>query len=294
MVGYMDQLMYGPIRTKDWSRQIEGEGGKWKAYLITENANDVEVGENADVVVLYAHGGGYTLGHPMVTFAIFVRWIKYWKTTHDANTHIVSVSYGLTPEHSFPSQRNTFVQCYQWLVHEKGINPSRIAFAGDSAGGNLVLISALHIIKNPTLLAVPPPSCILGISPFVSGLSTSMSWKLNSEFDYISDYWLDARAQCYLRGTNLKKDDGAVSPLFEKSLHGLPRMWMCVGDCEVFRDDVVAFARKANEDGVSTEIVVEKGNVHNYAVAWSLARNGAEKKAMKQMGKFIFGETCNQ
>jgi len=120
-----------------------------------------------------------------------------------------------------------------------------------------------------------------------------MSWKLNSEFDYISHDWFEQRAQSYLRGTNVQKDDAAVSPLFEKSLHGLPRMWMCVGDCEVFRDDVVAFIRKANEDGVSAEVVVEKGNVHNYAVAWSLARNGAEKKAMKQMGKFIFGETCN-
>ncbi|CAG8736577.1 5178_t:CDS:1, partial [Racocetra fulgida] len=63
-----------------------------------------------------------------------------------------------------------------------------------------------------------------------------------------------------------------------------------MGSYEVFLEDATLFVEKARSQNVSVEFVVEENNMHNYAIAWPISRDGGAQKAVKHMSKFLFGE----
>ncbi|CAG8599943.1 7461_t:CDS:2 [Cetraspora pellucida] len=290
--GVVEQIengMYMGEQRNKWCRRLKGGDG-WDGYLIAENAKTEDVGENADMIILYAHGGGYIVGQALVSLVIFVRWIEAWKISHGANTHIVSLEYGLSPENAFPSHRDSMLKCYQWLVNEKGISPSKITLAGDSAGGNMALLSSFELLKNPTVYNTPLPSRLLLISPCVSALTVSQTFKTNYDADCISEPWFYYSLASTIGNTNVHPTSPLISPLFESCLRGLPKVWICVGGYEVFLDDIVSFVEKARSQEVSAELLIEEDNMHNYAIVWPLSRNGGAQRAMKYMSRFLYGE----
>ncbi|CAG8590289.1 437_t:CDS:2, partial [Dentiscutata heterogama] len=234
--------------------------------------------------------GAFNIGGPLISLVTFVKWIKAWMLSHGANTHILSLEYGLSPEHTFPTARDNVLNCYQWLVEEKGINPSKIVFAGDSAGANIAIIAALELLNNPIAYTVPLPSSLLLISPCFSALTTSQTFKTNYDCDLISKYWFDVCLANYLGNSNLLPTCPLISPLFNRNLCGLPKMWICVGSYEVFLEDVSSFVEKARSQNIGVEFVVEEDNMHNYAITWPISRNGGAQKAVKYMSQFLFGE----
>lgn len=91
-------------------------------------------------VVLYVHGGGWQMGsiasHDGIARAV----------ANASGAAVVSVEYRRPPEHPFPAAPTDCASSLRWVVDhaaELGLNPSRIAVAGDSAGGNLSLSVAL-------------------------------------------------------------------------------------------------------------------------------------------------------
>ncbi|RIB01841.1 Alpha/Beta hydrolase protein [Gigaspora rosea] len=293
LTGVIEQLangMYDGEERDKWCRRLKG-GDKWDGYLIAENAETDDVGENADMVILYVHGGGLNAGGALISLVVFVKWIEAWKLSHGANTHIVSLEYGLSPEHPFPSARDSLLECYQWLVNEKGINPSKLTIAGDSVGGNLATLAALELLNNPIAYNnTPLPSRLLLISPCVSALTTSRTFETNYDNDCISMGWFDLCLTNSLLNSNLDPACPQVSPLFDCRLRGLPKVWVCVGGYEVFLEDIMSFVRNAKNQGVSVELVVEQDNMHNYAILFPLSRHGGAQKAIKYMSRFLFGE----
>ncbi|CAG8750146.1 11160_t:CDS:2, partial [Racocetra persica] len=221
-----------------------------------QDAETEDVGENADMVILYAHGGGLNVGEALISLVVFVRWIKAWKISHGANTHIISLEYGLAPEHVFPSHRDT----------------------------------SLELLNNPTAYNAPLPSRLLLISPCVSALTTSHSFKTNYDNDCISMSLFYDCLENTLGHYNIHPTSPQISPLFERHLRGLPKVWICVGGYEVFLDDIVSLVEKARSQEVSAELLIEENNMHNYAILWSLSRNGGAQRAMKYMSRFLYGE----
>ena len=91
-----------------------------------------------------------------------------------AGAHVLSVDYRLAPEHPFPAAVEDAVAGYRYLL-SRGIRPGRIAIAGDSAGGGLV-VAAMLAIRDAGLA---PPACGWCISPWVDmeGIGETMSTK---------------------------------------------------------------------------------------------------------------------
>lgn len=90
--------------------------------------------QNALPGLVYIHGGGWTIGD-LDTHDVLCRSLCL-----QANTVVVSVDYRLGPEHKYPAAFNDTVAAFNWTVAQAaslGIDPSRIAIGGDSAGGNL-------------------------------------------------------------------------------------------------------------------------------------------------------------
>ncbi|KAJ3513165.1 hypothetical protein NLJ89_g3105 [Agrocybe chaxingu] len=243
-----------------------------------------------DKILLYIHGGTYCL--PLQDFAA-----TYWKETianvektTGCKVGLVALNYckvlfsndkfptkgqlALIPEAYFPTQLTQLVRAIHHLF-QQGIHPSNIHFAGESAGGALVLQLLSHILHPvpnvPPIAAKFGSACIM--SPWVSVDGKTGSHLLNSNNDVLPAYtWaylgeqsapsfevpgLGAEgARPYLEALNAPED-------WWYGLSGVvKRVFVSVGEYECLRDDVVEVARKLGKEGFVTTVVQTKG-VHN-------------------------------
>ncbi|RIA80826.1 Alpha/Beta hydrolase protein [Glomus cerebriforme] len=278
---------------KHWVKKLDAtnEQDGWEGYLIADNVEYSEIGRDVDMIIIYAHGGGFVFGDALGYLKTFIDWIKAWELGYGANTQILSLEYRLSPDHSFPVARDNFLACYEWLVTEKKISPSKIAFAGDSAGGNLAVVSAIHLVNQSY---TDPPAALLLISPCLSGLTTTKSFTDNASYDCINLTWFHRCLDAYIGDSNLLPTCPMISPVLESQLSGLPKVWACAGSYEVMLDDITLFIEKLLQNNVKAELAVEDANVHDYAVLKILSRNGAYDNSIKRMGKFLYGGKINE
>src|SRR4051812_42871077 len=107
-----------------------------------------------DRVLLYLHGGGFSV-YPKASYAQFVSLFA-----DAAMARTFALDYRLAPEHPFPAALEDARRAYRCLL-EQGVDPSRIAIGGDSAGGNMTL-SLLWQMRDA---GIPLPALGLALSP---------------------------------------------------------------------------------------------------------------------------------
>ena len=95
-------------------------------------------GAAEDKVLLYFHGGGYVIGSVRTHRVMLSRMSKA------AGVRVLGLDYRLSPENPFPAPIDDAMAGYRWLL-DSGIDPSRIAIGGDSAGGGLALASMVAL-----------------------------------------------------------------------------------------------------------------------------------------------------
>ncbi|GBB97789.1 hypothetical protein RclHR1_03070005 [Rhizophagus clarus] len=285
------KLFSGSARGKRnrWIKKLDAnnEQDGWEGYLIADGVDQSEIGKDVDMVILYAHGGGFVFGDALLLSDTFIDWIRAWRLSYGARTQILSLEYQLAPEHPFPAARDNMLACYQWLINEKKISPSKIAFAGDSAGGNLAVISALHLINQSY---TDPPAALILLSPYVSALSNTQSFINNASYDFTDVSWVNNNINLYIGDPNLLPSCPMISPLYESQTSGLPKVFACVGGFEIFLDDVKDFIGRLQQNDVKTDFVIDEANMHGYAISRVLSRNGAYDHTIIRIGKFLYGE----
>jgi acetyl esterase/lipase len=92
------------------------------------------------------------------------------------------IDYRLAPEHLFPAAADNCHAAYQWLIRE-GYDPRHIVVAGDSAGGNLALVTLQRIQQ----AAEPSPMCGIMLSAGVNFSLSSRSMVANADSDSMFD-----------------------------------------------------------------------------------------------------------
>ena len=194
-----------------------------------------------DRVLLYIHGGGFVLGSPCSHRLFTVRLGQATKM------RVLSIDYRLSPENPHPAASEDCVTAYNWLI-SIGIKPENIIIAGDSAGGNLTLVTLIKLRNNGIFL----PAGGIALSPVTDLTATDDCWFQNAETDPIlADigifWWLPAYL---LEGA---PSDPYVSPLFAE-LDGLPPVLLQVSTCEILYSDSVRFVEKAKASGVNATL----------------------------------------
>ena len=116
----------------------------------------VAPGADAGRVLLYIHGGGFSIGS-IVSHRAMVT-----EAGRAAQARTLAIDYRRTPEHPFPAALDDALQAYRWLLAQ-GVKPGRIAIGGDSAGGGLTLALMVSLRD----LGLPLPACGWCISPWV-------------------------------------------------------------------------------------------------------------------------------
>jgi acetyl esterase len=224
-------------------------------------------------VVVYFHGGGFCIGSIGLMDSVAR------ELAHSSGATVVSVEYRLAPEHPFPAGLDDCVAVTRWAsanAARLGVDPSRVAVAGESAGGNLSAAVALRLRDaGDTRLAAQ-----VLLYPVLD--SKRASYASRAEFDGIVINWQtremfhDAYA-----GENNIDDDQYALPIRADSLTGLPAAMLVLGGCDPLRDEGRAYAQRLREDNVAVDELCCAGQPHGFlnfgfpAAAEAFARIGA-------------------
>jgi acetyl esterase/lipase len=190
--------------------------------------------------MLYLHGGAYVACSPQTH-----RPITSWFAKH--GWRVFAPDYRLAPEHRFPAQIKDAVAVFRTLL-ETGISPKQIVVAGDSAGGNLTLALCLSL----RTAGLPQPAAIGLFSPVTDFAWTGASVVENSERCAMFSKDIMPLGTRYYLGEHDPRDPLA-SPLYA-DLHGLPPMFVQVGEDEILRDDSVRLIERARQAGVAAHL----------------------------------------
>ena len=215
-------------------------------------------------LVLYLHGGGWTVGsiesHDQTTRFLAA----------ESGATVLSVDYRLAPEHPFPAAPDDALAAFRWAAGDGaaslGCDPGRIALAGDSAGGNLAAVAARLAARDP----VPPRMQAL-IYPVCDSSRKHPSRHGFAEGYFLTDAQMDWYEANYLTGGG-DPADPRVSPLVAEDLAGLPPAYLAVAGFDPLRDEALAYAHRLREAGVLTECRLHRGLIHGFANAVGVGR----------------------
>jgi acetyl esterase/lipase len=200
--------------------------------------------------ILYLHGGGYRTG----SLASHRSLVAEIGSAAGATT--LALAYRLAPEHPFPAAVHDAVAGYRWLL-ARGLAPSRVGVAGDSAGGGLAL-ALLVALRDAGL---PLPAGAFCISPWVDLTLGGASIETKAGEDPLVDRAsLVSMARDYLDGADPQSP--LASPL-HAHLAGLPPLLIQVGGAEtLLDDDSVRLAGAAGAAGVKVTLEVWPEMLH--------------------------------
>jgi monoterpene epsilon-lactone hydrolase len=223
-------------------------------------------------VILYLHGGGYVLCS-LESHRHLVA-----EAGRAAGTRTLAIDYRLAPEYPFPAPVEDTVAAYRYLL-DSGIKPNRIALAGDSAGGGLVVGSLLAIRE----AGLPLPACGWCISPWVDLEALGGSFTDRAETDpTVQKATILMMAQWYLGGTDPRHPHAA--PIYG-DLRGLPPLLIQVGAAETLLDDAIALARKAGTADVPVDLQIWPEMIHIWHIFFPMLSAG--RRAIAAGGSFV-------
>ena len=261
----------------DWDTAFDGTTAPVTCEGVSVGGIDGEWMSPADApqhkAILYFHGGGFRLGsvtsHRDLIAQIAVA----------SGCRVLAINYRLAPEHRFPAALDDALAGYDWMLR-KGLKSANIAFAGDSAGGNLALAAMLALRESKR----PLPVAAVLMSPWTDLAATGASYVSRAEADPIHQRpMILALAKNYLGGQGDPRDPLA-SPLYA-DVSGLPPLLIQVGDRETVLDDSVMLADKARAAGVEVDLQVWDGMIHVFQMF------GAEipeaHRAIAEIGRFV-------
>lgn len=219
-------------------------------------------------LVLFAHGGGFTLGS-IESHRHVAAWLG-----HAARRAVLIFNYRLAPEHPFPAALHDCQAIYRWAL-EQGHEPASIALAGDSAGANL----SLSVVADGVL---PRPGAVTMLSP-----SLDLAAYLELDPAKISDKSVDAASiadgfRDYIGGASA--DDPRISPS-RAAFTDLPPLFIQLAEGEAFAPDALAFAEKARAAGGVVDVDVWPEMTHDWH--WYAPRLPEAAAALQRAGAFI-------
>ena len=249
MVTLMDEPAPALPRIEDI--RIPGPSGSIPARLY---APHVETSPRP--VVAYFHGGGWVQGDLETHHGLCARLAK------QADALVVAVDYRLAPEHKFPAGVDDCFAAYRWLRDhgtDVGGDTTRVAVAGDSAGGNLSAV----VSQLAAAAGMPVPTCQVLIYPAVDFDLERDSHRELADGHIIPRDRILWYSEQYLRG-EADKADVRASPLRAPKLAGQPPTLIITAGFDPLLDEGKAYADKLREAGVDVVYREYPGQIHAF------------------------------
>ncbi|HVV74562.1 MAG TPA: alpha/beta hydrolase [Mycobacteriales bacterium] len=222
--------------------------------------------------LLWIHGGGYVLGSAAQDDPLCARLASQLGVT------VAAVDYRLAPKHPYPAPLEDCYSALTWLAKQPGVDRTRVAIGGASAGGGLAAGLALLARDRDGV----KPAFQLLIYPMLDDRTA-----LRSDIDQGGFRLWNNRANAFgwRSYTGRHPGDGSVEiyavPARSDDLSGLPPAWIGVGTQDLFHDEDTAYAERLRAAGVPCALEVVPGAFHGFdAVAPKTAVATAFREAV--------------
>lgn len=242
-------------------RAIDGPGGPIGLRFYTPRGIS-----GTSPAIMYIHGGSFMHGdldsHDSVCRVL----------AEKAQVRVIAVDYRLAPEAPFPAAVDDVWAAWTWVNSHAasiGIDPTRIAVGGDSAGGNLSAGVAQRAVRE----GATPPAFQLLIYPTTQFGQPTKSRDTFAEGFYLSRAGMDLADEYYLHGVE-DLTDPRLSPLLNDPT-GVAPAYVVTAGFDPLLDEGEAYADRMREAGVPVEYRCEEGLIHAFANMTGMSRSAA-------------------
>ena len=224
-----------------------GDGSPLAARLYAPSADELPV-------LLYLHGGGFTIGNLETHDSLCRRFAQL------AGVAVVALDYRLAPEHPFPAAVDDSWAALRWLCEHAatlGLDGERIAVGGDSAGGTLAAVTAIHARDLGLPLALQ-----LLVTPGTAAHADSESHRR-----YAEGYLLEAAAIDWFFAHVLapgERHDWRFAPLEADDLEGVAPACVVLAECDPLVDEGLAYADRLRAARVDVDLHLVRGVTHDF------------------------------
>jgi acetyl esterase/lipase len=237
------------------NRAVDGPGGPIPVRIYWPPADSGPAGPPP--VLLYFHGGGFVVGD---------------LDTHDgtarqhavgAGAVVVSVDYRLAPEHPYPAATDDAWAATRWVAEhagELGADATRLAVAGDSAGGTIAAVIAQRARDHPG----PPIAFQLLWYPSTMWDASLPSFTENASALVLDREAIAAFSRWYAGDVDMSDPPAGMAPGRAADLSGLPPAYIAVAGHDPLRDDGVRYGELLAAAGVPVEVHNAETLVHGY------------------------------
>jgi acetyl esterase/lipase len=227
-------------------------------------------------VILYMHGGGWVLGNA----ATHDRLVREFAVGTGAA--VVFVEYDRSPEAHYPVALEQGYATAQWIQREGaeyGLDPERMAIAGDSVGGGMT--AALALMANAR-------GDVRFVQQSMYYPVTDAAMDTGSFEQFAEGYFLTAKSMAWFWDAYVpdrdRRSEPFASPLraSDEQLAGLPPAFVIVDEADVLRDEGEAYAARLREVGVAVTTVRYDGITHDFMMLNPLSQTYATRAAVAQ------------
>ncbi|MEV5570025.1 alpha/beta hydrolase [Spirillospora sp. NPDC052269] len=232
-------------------------------------------------VVVYIHGAGWVFGNDH-THGRLAREIA-----RGTGAAVVFPNYDLSPEARYPTAIDQNLAVAEWVTDhgsEHGLDPARMAVAGDSVGGNMSIALTL-MAKGESRVRLSGQVLFYPV--------TDASFDTGSYHEFATGYFLrrDGMQWFWDQYTTdpAQRAEITASPLRATAddLAGLPPALVITGEADVLRDEGEAYAAKLREAGVPVTAVRYQGIIHDFVMLNPLRSTHAAQAAITQAIGFL-------
>ena len=247
--------LHPELRVED--RTIPGPAGPLAVRMYWPPGQDGAQHRTERPVVLYFHGGGFVVGD---------------LDTHDGSARqhavggdaiVMSVDYRLAPEHPYPAAVEDAWAAVTWVAEHGdalGADATRMAVAGDSAGGTIAAVMAQRTRDR----AGPPIAFQLLWYPSTLWDATLPSFTENAAAPILDTRAVAAFSRWYAGGVDMSNPPPAMAPGRASNLRGLAAAYIAVAGHDPLRDDGIRYGEMLAAAGVPVEVHNAETLVHGY------------------------------
>ena len=244
------------------------------------------IGKESEKLVLYFHGGGYTVG---LSQDYYYHASDMAKAAGEG-VQCILLDYDLAPEYLYPHQHNQAYSLWTDIVEKQGFKPENIILGGDSAGGNLALSLCLRLRDEGKAL----PRALYLLSPWADMLASGKSYEENYTQDpmfgekkaVLSEEKRERllKSDMYAWCGDADRRDPLVSPVFG-DYEGFPQTLMTVGGDEILLDDTRTIAENMKGHGIEVRVICDEKMFHIYPLYYKFFPES--KKAYQKILAYI-------
>ncbi len=216
-------------------------------------------GEGAKPVLIFFHGGGFVMGN-LDEFEPFCTFLAA-----GAQCSVVSVDYRLAPEAPFPAALDDAWAVTQWVaIHAASFSgdPTRLAVAGDSAGGNLAVVVSM-LARDQGFPKLIHQTLICPWVDLSSAAESTDSFHCFGEGLWLSTIGIHWYRRHYLQDLD-QSEDPRVSPLRAANLDGLPPALIITAEYDVLSDQGRSYAQRLHAAGIPVIQNCYPGMLHDF------------------------------